>query len=494
MFLRLLKVGIFSLILLVLLWMLSGILERKESQTKIAPFLDRAEDVDVLFLGSSHVLSAVYPMELFSEYGITSYNLGSYNNTVPVSYWMMRCALDACTPELVVLDIDCIGQQEVLGSGSADVHTALDGFPLTWTKAQAIWDLMGDPEVMDDDGNRYADLKWEYLFPMLLYHSRWANLSADDFAPKQNQHLGAYMSVNVAQPAEYSIVADAADDAGPGFEYLRKIVQECRGRGIEVLLINAPYPAANDDDQRYSNAVYYVAEECGVDYIDFVYMDQIVDYSTDCYDAASHLNPSGARKVTDYLGEYMQAVYGLEDHRSDEAYAAWAEDYDAYVDEKIQMIREQNDLAAFLMLLHDQDFSVCVYVPEDCPVYGDEHMLRMLQNVGRRHLFEADTYDSVWADGLEPLEQLEAASYERSPYLFVIDRGAETCFEVKGCVDDRIDASFGSLQMESGVLYQLQQEGTQTVLFEADDLTSAVCVAVIDERTGDVAMVRKFNQ
>ena len=77
MFLRLLKVGIFSLILLVLLWMLSGVLERKESQTKIAPFLDRAEDVDVLFLGSSHVLSAVYPMELFSEYGITSYNLGS---------------------------------------------------------------------------------------------------------------------------------------------------------------------------------------------------------------------------------------------------------------------------------------------------------------------------------------------------------------------------------------------------------------------------------
>ena len=493
---RLLKTGIFALIVVALLGVLSDILERKESRAKIAPFFERAEDVDVLFLGSSHVLSSVYPMELWRDYGIPAYNLGTYNSTVPLSYWMMRCAFDVCTPELVVLDIDSIGQSEVLGGGSADVHTALDGFPLSITKIQAIRDLMHDPELMDDDGNRYRDLQWEYYFPLMLYHSRWANLSEDDFEPKVNQQLGAYMSVNVAEPAEYSIIADAADEGGPGFEYLRRLIAECDERGIEVLLINSPYPAANDDDQRYSNAVYYVAEECGVDYIDFVYMDQIVDYSTDCFDAASHLNPSGARKVTDYLGEYMQGVYGLKDRRKDAQYASWAQDHDAYVNQKVQMLREQADLETLLMLLHDPDFSACVYIPDGCTMYENEQLMRMLQNVGRRHLFEADTSESVWADGLEPLEQLAGAASDRTPYLFVVDRGSGSLWEVNGYSDAEKDVSFGHLQVsmkQNGMTLHLYQGNEQTLCLESALPDAAVRIVVIDKRTNEVVLIREFK-
>ena len=67
--------------------------------------------------------------------------------------------------------------------------------------------------------------------------------------------------------------------------YLRRFIEYCSDRGIRVLLTDLPYPCKNNnDEQLYTNAVTYMADEYGIEYIDFVFMDQVVDYSTDCYD------------------------------------------------------------------------------------------------------------------------------------------------------------------------------------------------------------------
>lgn len=479
----------FCAILCALIAGASDLLERKESREKLDPFFERARDIDVLFLGDSHMLSAVYPMQLWHDYGITSYNLASYNNTIPVSYWLMRCVMEACTPKLVVVDINYINYYGVVGGRSGDVHTALDGLPMSRTKRMAIDDLMSDPEAMDDYGNRYVDLKKEFFFPLALYHSRWSELTREDFQPTMNSQLGAQMQISVAEPADYDIIADAVDEQGVGFEYLRRIIDECGRRGVQVLLVNVPFPPAGDEDQLYSNAVYYLAEECDVDYIDFVYMDQIVDYSTDCYDPSSHLNPSGARKVTDYLGEYITEVCGVPDRRQEAELAGWDADYDAYIDTKIQLFREQLDLKCFLMLLHDADFSACVSVPAGSALYQDEGMKQMLQNVGRRHLFEADTYESVWADGLFPLERLEEAAAQGAPYLAVIDRERGVITEEVGGDAAALDTSFGRVAFDGRTL-RIDRDGGQAV---QNDQERAIRVAVIDRRTDEVVMLREFS-
>lgn len=490
--LHLLEAVGFCLFLAIVIAGLSGVLERKESSARLDPFFERADDIDVLFLGNSHLLNAVFPMELWDDYGIAAYNLANYNNTIPLSYWVLQCALESCTPKMVVVDVYYVGQSGKLSESSGDVHTALDGFPMSVTKLRAIQDLTSDRDAMDAYGNRYIDLKYEYFFPLALYHARWESLTRDDFKPEKNQQLGAQMAINVAQPAEYDIIASAGDEEGWGFVYLRKIIEECQARGIDVLLVNAPYPPAGENDQYESNAVYYLAEECGVEYIDFVYMDQIVDYSTDCYDPSSHLNPSGARKVTDYLGQYIADAYDMPDHRLEERYAAWNEDYSTYVDLKLQTFREQFDLGCFFMLLHDDDFSVCISIPEGSALYGDEGLKQLLQNIGRRHLFEEDTYESVWADGLFPLERLEEAAEQGKAYLAVIDRGQNTISEVVGNVETDIDASFGPIKYGAdGDLRMLSIDGK--TCFDGGSKDEQIRIAVIDERTGDVVMTREFD-
>ena len=500
--LRLIEAVAFCALLAAVIVALTGLVERKESRAKLTPFFQRAQDIDVLFLGSSHVLNAVYPMELWNDYGITSYNFGVYNCTLPVSYWTMRSALDVCAPKLVVVDVDDVGRLEKLSQSSADMHTALDALPLNLTKIRAIEDLMDDPALRDEDGRRYADLKGEYYFTLSLYHERWSGLTKDDVSPALNAQLGADMVVGVAQPAEYEILADIAPEEGWGFVYLRRIVEECAQRGIQVLLVNVPYPPAIEDDpryssmedQRYANTVYEIAQELGVEFIDFVYMDQVVDYATDCYDPASHLNPSGARKVTDYLGRFIADVYGIEDHRGDARFESWDADYDAYADLKLERLAQQSELAEFLMLLHDGGLSACVIVSKDCALYGNETLLRLLQNAARQNLFEEDTFEGLWADSLFPLEALDAAAARGEADLAVIDRGTGGIAEAVGDGERTIDASFGQVRYSASgsqtALSVARGDGTQDC-FAGE--SGAVRVAVIDDRTGDVVMTRAFG-
>ena len=143
----------------------------------------------------------------------------------------------------------------------------------------------------------------------------------EDLKPEYGKELGGERNIGVARPDAYELTAGTADEQGFGFVYLRRIIEECRDAGIRVLLTNLPYPCRNNnDEQLYTNAVAYTAEEYGVEYIDFVYLDQFVDYSTDCYDPGSHLNPSGAWKVTDLLGQHLAEAYGVPDHRGEAAY------------------------------------------------------------------------------------------------------------------------------------------------------------------------------
>ena len=46
--------------------------KRTDSDFKTDPFFAENTDVDVLFLGTSHVINGIFPMQLWKDFGITS--------------------------------------------------------------------------------------------------------------------------------------------------------------------------------------------------------------------------------------------------------------------------------------------------------------------------------------------------------------------------------------------------------------------------------------
>ena len=450
--------------------MLAGatrMLERKASRNQFGPFLDNPQQYDVIFLGDSHFVNSMFPMELWEDYGIAGYNLACYGNTMPVNYWAMMNALDYASPKVVVVAVNGVQRDFKVTGSSSDLHTALDFYPLSLTKAKAIEDLMDDPDAQDDDGNRYVDMKWEYYFTLGKYHSRWNEISMSDFVGNPNVQKGALMMLGVAPAQEYDIIeADRyGEETGVGYSYLRRIIEECRAREIEVLLVHLPYQAT-EEAQMSANTVGGIAEEYDVNYIDFVQMDSVVDYATDCFDQHAHLNPSGGWKVTDFLGQYLHERYALADHRNEPAYASWHRASEAYRESVRDLIRSQNDLANLLVMLHGDSVSGAVAIGEGADFYWDERLITLLHNAQREHVYDADAY-SMWSNSMYPLDGLEDAIASDEAYFLLLDRESGVRSEYVGTeAIEQAEQYFGKSVLKAGkeVRIRLQDNLTGEVL------------------------------
>lgn len=367
---------------------LTNLTERKASDQKYADFFSQKADFDVLFMGTSHVLNAVFPMELWYDYGIVSYNFGGHGNEVATTYWVMENALEQTTPKVVVIDCLAVEKQQKSSEVFSFLHLSLDAFPLNLTKIKAVWDLLDDPvtEQRIAEGKAVKSKSSEprtkigLLWDFAVYHSRWNDLGREDFVSAPSLEKGAESRIAVARGKLDRIPRDQKMKPGTtGDRYLRKMIEDCQRRGIDVILTYLPFPAEKYR-QKTANYIYDVAEEYGVDYLNFLDLD-VIDYQTDLYDEASHLNPSGARKITDYFGRWLTEHYGIPDRREDPEYASWHGDYDQYAAMKNRNLTERKDLYEYLMLLKGDDLEIRMDI-RNGDLFRDEWILDQLANLG----------------------------------------------------------------------------------------------------------------
>ena len=355
---------------------LTNLTESKSSLEKYTQFFDQKADFDVLFMGSSKVINAILPMELWNDYGIVSYNMGGHANTIPTSYWVLRNALDYTTPKCVVFD--CMGTAMTMRiSNHFDYsHLSFDAFPLSPTKIQAVFDLV-DPEEWEYPMIQRMELLWNFS----IYHSRWTSLGREDFHPSFTHQKGAEPRINVSVPHEMASVSPDAKFSPDslGIEYLIKAIELCQERDIEILLILVPYPGT-EGDLMAANTVTDIAEKYGVEYINFFNMD-VVNYQTDMHDPDSHLNPSGARKITDYLGRILSQQYGIPNQRENADYQSWHDDAEKYHMEKIRQFEDTTSVWNYWMLLSDDDFSFLAKISEQ-DLQQDNTLADLLRNAG----------------------------------------------------------------------------------------------------------------
>ena len=345
--------------------------ERKDSVNKYAEFYDQEGDFDVLFLGQSRVLNSVFPMELWKEYGIVSYNLAGHGNRIPTNYWLLLSALEETSPKLVVLDCGLMQGQDKVGT-IEQLHLSVDHIPFGKTKIAMIEDLLGDSEQ-----------KWDFLWKFSTYHNRWTEVTGADFVPQPSVEKGAESRIGVAAPEGHLDFGreEKIQLESIGMEYLGKIIEECQARDIQILLTYVPFPDPSGW-QLESNKVWDIAEEYGVDYLDFHTLFPVINLYTDCYDPSAHLNPSGGWKISSYLGQYIVDHYEIEDQRENPLYAHWHEDYEVYRQFKWENLREEEELKNYLMLLYDKELSFGIWLEPGAGWLEDMTIRELLANIG----------------------------------------------------------------------------------------------------------------
>lgn len=334
-----LRGAVFLTILSVTILTLNNALKVRQDNGLPEEYYDYAKDTfDVVFLGTSVMMDAVQPMELYRDYGIVGYNLASGNQSMGMSYYLAKEVIEKDHPSLIVLDCSRSVRNEK-DTYLPFMHYVTDCMPLlSRNRIRMI------TELRDRD-------EWkELMLPLIAYHSRW-----NDFE-RPSSHVGIRAAMYGGQGLvntksidpfdEPSYVEDAMKDSAR--IYLEKLVGLCRETDTSLLLVSMPIPGQNrffDQDgynKRWSatqdvadfarkNDVEYMnyladAEELGLD----------LNLETDCSDG-EHLNRWGAEKLTRLLGRHLQEKYGLPDRRGEDGvYQRVREDFAKYPARRMQ--------------------------------------------------------------------------------------------------------------------------------------------------------------
>ena len=314
----------------------------------VAEYYDSAKNHDVVFVGDCEIYENISPVTLWQEYGISSYMRGSPQQLIWHSYYMMKDTLRYETPKAFVYNV--YSMKYAVPQSEPYNRLALDGMEWSSVKSEAI-----NASMMEDES--YLS----YLFPLLRYHSRWSELTAEDFRYAYSDT--PQLSINgYLMRADVDGIEELAKDI-EGFEkpigeicweYLDKMRLLCQENGVEFILMKAP---TNTEKYHWyaswDKAVKAYAEEHGLRYYNFLEnIEEIgLDYTTDTYDRGAHLNLAGAEKLAKYFGRILRDEVKIQGHTGDAAYeATWADLTDKYNRIKAQqekLIKENGKLTGF---------------------------------------------------------------------------------------------------------------------------------------------------
>ena len=469
---------IFLCLLAAALVLAMRLVERKDSADKNGDYFDLAGRADVLLLGSSHMINGINPALLYEEYGIAAYNLGGHGNVMPVTYWEFVNALDYATPRYVVIDtylldkdyqyLDVMTGTESEEDKSAAVdqlHEVLDAFPMSRHKEEAIRDLLSK-----------EDLRWEFRCDFIRYHSRWSQLSSEDYQGVTGRAgkeaiLGASMRYEAAQWVDiYERIdpSEKLEEETVGKAYLRKILDLCKERGIYPILVQIPF-AANEDLQRIANSAQDIPDEYGIPYLNMNYVENLINYETD-QQSQTHLNVSGAAKTTAWLGKVLSEEVGVPDRREDAAYQPWREAVSSYHSQLREQILNPADLYAELMMLSMDEVSTIVFVNNDSVAFYDETLKTLIKTLSG-------------TDGIETMAGSPLG------YCLIYDPVTDTCEETMREVPlENIQTSFGVVNFTSLEKYDLLSVGENLDENQLDYVNNGnidVQILIYDPQTGE---------
>ena len=277
----------------------------------------KRNSVDVLFVGSSHVYCSINPVQLFEDKGIAGFNLAGGSQPVWFSYHYIKEALKTQSPKVIVLDVYTVRVNDDAYFDSRNAQMNLLHMKPSYNK----WQALQLAEV---------DSRIDVFFGFPITHSRYLSLQKVDFDEESTMFLGYHYQPRIVayEPEKVKDVRQMQETEAvtpKTEEYLRKCIELCREKGIDLVLTNSPWPDITLDLQKRYNYIQEIADEYGIPFLNgCLYNEEIgMDYTVDSMGDGGHLNYTGATKYTRWLGDYLKQNYELPDRRGSKGYEAW---------------------------------------------------------------------------------------------------------------------------------------------------------------------------
>lgn len=296
----------FIAILLVLL-IISSFIFSPKNNTKEAGIHDvkangilgeKENTIDVLIVGDSEAYSSISPLQMYNEYGFTSYNGATSAQKLYETLNYIEKVYKTQKPKIVLIEVNLMFRKQ-------DTSSAFGS-------------------------------KFNKIFPVFEYHNRWKKITLNDLNQKieytwtdDNKGFKTSKEINPPRKKEYMEESKLMKEIPDlNYYYFKKIINTIKSNGGKILLYSAP--SSKNWNYKKHNSITSLAEKYNLTYIDLNLEDIDIDWNTDTRDKGDHLNYYGAYKATAFIGKYLNTNYKLPNHKEDSNYSNWNKLADEY--------------------------------------------------------------------------------------------------------------------------------------------------------------------
>ena len=238
-------------------------------------------------------------MHIYHEYGFTSFNCAEPAQTIDDSNAYLDVAIESQHPKIVFIGSDLLYRQMLLSVKRRHYVREIKNF-----------------------------------FPILKYHNNWKQIGQGE---PVNVFKGYKINIKVVPLTEKRVLTKS-DNIDPVREenakIMKEMIEKCKKNNIKVVLLDINN--CNVWTWERHNAVAKFAEENDVEYLDLNLEDINIDWQKESKDGGKHVNFVGAKKVSNWLGNYIKELDLVEDHRNDEKYSSWDRAYELYLQKSLE--------------------------------------------------------------------------------------------------------------------------------------------------------------
>lgn len=276
-------------------------------------FNEEKNTVDFLVIGDSESYTTVSPMEIFNKYGYAGFVSGVPGMRIQDIYYNLEDIYKVQQPKVVLLECNAVFRYH--SGDMKQMQLTAEG----WLKrAFPIF----------ENHNRWKNMIQNAVSDEKCYVDRKDPLKGFNYRTRVKPYKGKQWMHSTKESKTMHKINKT---------YLEKITNLCKEKGSQLVLYNAPAP--NNWTYEKHNAMEKYAEKNGLTYIDMnLKVDEIgIDWSKDSWDNGDHLNFSGCKKTTAYIGDWLNSNCSLEDRRGDNLYDSWNDNWYNYLKATKQM-------------------------------------------------------------------------------------------------------------------------------------------------------------
>ena len=256
--------------------------------------------IDVIALGDSLIYSSVSPMEIYGEYGYTVFDCADAAQLLPTTIKNLDLALRSQKPKMVIIEPSVFFRDE--------------------RKA--------------DFGKKYVD-KLRKFFSLIQTHNNWKKLLTrkSNTARWVNVEKGYKYNDKIKAVSNFKQFEYTEEEKHfpyKNLDYFYEILAMCEEYNVKLVFFG--FPSRKTWSYARHNYITRLAKENNIEYYNLNFDDSVyIDWTTDTKDAGNHLNYTGAKKVSSYVGKYLHDTGLFKDHRNDKKYEAWNNAYKTHL-------------------------------------------------------------------------------------------------------------------------------------------------------------------